>query len=211
MAYSDLDPYWKFLFQERLERYTSSKRKQGKVWDDSRYFLSLLGDNELLLTAIELRFPDGDSIRKSLKYSEKRIIPNISFSIIDSGGYLRSIARKKGYGDKGSLPSSNTKLTYGTDSERYKFSHLIDLINERGEFLMENEKSLKEVLKELHEESLESLLDYVKRINRERDTFEPKSQEDMLSILQDESLTSDQKIERIMKNERIKSPKSSKP
>jgi len=198
-------PFWRFFFIEPLIRRIESADDRSKIWSDDQEILTLFNTPELLEVYLRERFPDGDSIKKSIEYMAKTITKSGFFiSMIDSGSYIQTKVRRKGYNDKGSVPSANTKLSYGLDTPRGRIIYNYDLVDENGDLTMNQESSLKDILLNLHEESLESLLSWIKQRNREKDLFHNQNIEQIQAILNDETLSAEQKIERMMKGEQTK-------
>lgn len=203
--YSIKDIFWKSFFLEKVQGIIEKSKYEGKAWNDSREMLSLILTPELLELYLEARFPDKVSIEKSIQYINKTLFfSEKSFlSYIDSGGYIQRTIRKKGYNDKGSTKSDKTSSQYGLDTLRGRYIYNYDLINWKGEYLMDSDHySLKEILLELHSESLESLLQFIKKRNREADIFQQQDFEEIHELLHRQDLTPEEKIERMMANER---------
>jgi hypothetical protein len=205
------DPFWRWFLVEGLQKRIERSDPQSIIWQCCQDLLSFLNTPEIFEIYLQNRFPDGDSIKRSITYTEKELIslPSFFISYFDSGGFVRLKQFKKGYSDKGSIRDrSKSRLDEGLDTQRGRMIYNFNLVNEEGVFVMEStERTLKEILLELHSESLESLLEFVRRKNRQMDLFQQQDMEKIQEILHNEGLSPEEKIERMMKGERTKKPK----
>lgn len=207
------DLFWRmFLTEGLIGKMKAYRDKSGKVYTDCETILELFSVPASLQIFLEDRFPDGQSLQQMKDWCYSNILKKLSISIVDNPQYIESKIRRKGYNDKGSLPKvKRTKSGYGAEDWRYNFIYNSDLINKEGELVMnDQEQTLQDYLVELQTASTQRFLEYLTELHYKRRLFQQQTLQDIQNIVEDESLSSEQKVERILRNERAKIEKPPK-
>lgn len=208
------DKFLRWEFAENIIPVFRGLSKQSEAAEEILQLLFSFSDFEIT----ELFFEHFSFSTRRWKFSKDKVrnsmgkwLCKVHISLIENTRFLKHSARKRGYHDKGSLPGSNVKFnTYGVNTDFYKFNYIPDLINIEGELIMstETEKSYKQILLEsLETESLENFLESLKQHNRQRDHIRKQTEEDLRNILEDQTLSNNDKLERILKNEQYQKRK----
>lgn len=205
--------FWRtFLTEGLIGKMRSYRDQTGKVYADCETILELFSVPASLQIYLEDRFPDKRSLQQMKDWCYTNILRKLSISLVDNPQYIESKIRRKGYNDKGSLPKvQRTKPGYGADDWRYNFIYNSDLINKEGELVMNSsEQTLQDYLVELQTASTQRFLEYLTELHLKRRLFQQQTLQDIQNIVEDESLSSEQKVERILRNERTKIEKPPK-